>query len=98
MPFENLVLDLLAFNYQNRQPHDLAMSCFTGLIYMDKLFHNRGSIFQSQIINALPQHRRLESDILSGLVAATGGDKYEMDILELQAKYRRDMRQPQQDN
>jgi hypothetical protein len=88
MPFENLILDLLAFNYQKRSPHDLTMSLFTGLIYYDKLYKNRGTLFDSAATMSIPKSQGYESDILGGIFDY-GVNTMAKDILAIQAEYNR---------
>jgi len=93
LPFEATVLDLMAFNFKKPTPHDLTMSLFTGMIYYDKLFKHRGSIFEQYRPAVVPDNMQgYESDILQGL-AGYGTNEVE-DVVAYQTRLRKEMLTP----
>lgn len=84
LPFEALIIQLLEFNFQRREPYDMVMSCFTGLIYMNKLFKNNTSIFQNSISSKFESPSGYQSDILGGL---SGHDQRNETKLERQTRF-----------
>ena len=86
MPYEALIMDLLTFNFQHREPHDMTMSLLPGMIYYNKLFKGKGSIFESNRIQAEIESDAMETSTLLSVLGrgeVIGG----LDRMAIQAVY-----------